>query len=68
MKLDNKQYDVLKLIALKILPALGAFVGTVGTALNWEFTAIVVTIITAFDTMLGTMLGVSTANYNKEDE
>ena len=68
MNLSNKQYDFLKLIALKVLPALGAFVGTVGTALNWEFTAIAVTIITAFDTMLGTMLGVSSANYNKEEK
>lgn len=68
MNLSNKQYDFLKIIALKILPAIGTFVGTVGTALNWEFTAIVVTIITAFDTMLGTMLGVSSANYNKGDE
>ncbi|WP_313627503.1 phage holin [Enterococcus italicus] len=68
MKLDNKQYDFLKLIALKILPAIGTFVGTVGTALNWEFTAITVTIITAFDAMLGTMLGISTDSYNKEEK
>lgn len=66
MNLSNKQYDFLKIIALKILPAIGTFVGTVGTALNWELTAITVTIITAFDAMLGTMLGISTDSYNKE--
>lgn len=66
MNLSNKQYDLLKIIALKILPAVATFVGTVGTALNWELTAITVTIITAFDAMLGTMLGISTDSYNKE--
>lgn len=68
MNLSNKQYDFLKIIALKILPAIGTFVGTVGTALNWELTAITVTIITAFDAMLGTMLGISTNSYNKEEK
>lgn len=68
MDLSNKQYDLLKIIALKILPAIGTFVGTVGTTLNWELTAITVTIITAFDAMLGTMLGISTDSYNKEDK
>lgn len=68
MNLSNKQYDFLKIIALKILPAIGTFVGTVGTALNWELTAITVTIITAFDAMLGTMLGISTDSYNKEEK
>ena len=68
MNLSNKQYDFLKIIALKILPAIGTFVGTVGTALNWELTGITVTIITAFDAMLGTMLGISTNSYNKEEK
>jgi Na+/H+ antiporter NhaA len=66
MKLNNKIYDVLKWIAIVFLPALTTFAGVVMNTLNFEYTEIVLTIAVAFDTFLGTILGISTLSYNRE--
>lgn len=66
MKLNNKVYDVLKWITIVFLPALITFAGVVMNALNFEYTQIVLTIAVAFDTFLGSILGLSTISYNKE--
>ena len=67
MKLSNKVYDVLKWIAMYLLPA----VGTLYFALSgiWGFPCgeQVVGTITALDTFLGVILGISTATYNKRE-
>ena len=67
MKLSNKVYDVLKWIAMYLLPA----VGTLYFALSgiWGFPCgeQVVGTITAADTFLGVILGISTATYNKRE-
>lgn len=65
--MENKTYDALKKVALVYLPALVTFVGTVGTALNWSYTGLAVTVITALDTALGTCLGISANKYNSND-
>ena len=65
MKLSNKTYDILKWIALVALPALTTFYGVVGATLNIPYTQEILTIAVAFDTMLGTMLGISNSKYNK---
>lgn len=65
MKLSNKVYDILKWIALVALPALTAFYGVVGATCDIPYTQEVLTIAVAFDTMLGTMLGVSSNKYKK---
>lgn len=59
--LPDKAYDILKWVGLVALPAVGTFVGTVGTAVNWEPTTIAVTVITAAGTLVGALLGVSHA-------
>ena len=59
--LPDKTYNILKWVGLVALPAVGTFVGTVGTAVNWEPTAIAVTVITAAGTLVGALLGVTTA-------
>lgn len=64
MSFDNKTYDILKYIALTVLPALAVFVGVIGQSLNWQYTALAVTIITAVDTFIGSLLKVSTDSYN----
>lgn len=53
-------YNVLKWVGLVALPAVATFVGTVGTAVEWKLTTIVVTVITATGTLVGALLGVST--------
>lgn len=65
MKISNQTYDILKWIALVALPALLTFYGVVGTACNIPYTETVLTIGSAFDVMLGTMLGISTNTYKK---
>ena len=65
MKLSNKTYDTLKWIALVALPALTTFYGVVGATCHIPYTQEVLTIAVAFDTMLGTLIGVSTSKYNK---
>ena len=66
MKIPNKVYDVLKWIVMIVLPALAA--AYTGLAEIWAFpysgevaktTAIVCT-------LLGALLGISTAEYNKD--
>lgn len=64
--MSNKTYDTLKFIALVILPAVTVFVGATLEALNVECSGTVVTIMTAFDTMLGTIIGKISSNYNKK--
>lgn len=68
MKLNNKVYDVLKWITIVFLPALITFAGVIMNTLNFEYTQIVLTIAVAFDTFLGSILGISTLSYNKEKE
>ena len=68
MKLNDKVYDILKYVALIGIPSVLTFYGVVGVTLNIPYTQEVLTIGAAFDTMLGAMLGISTANYNKENE
>lgn len=66
--MKNKTYDILKFIAQVILPALTTFYGVLGTTLEIPYTEQVITIAVAFDTMLGTILGISSKRYYSEQE
>ena len=65
MKMSNKLYDILKAIAMYVLPAIATL--WVGIAEIWGIpnTELVIGTITAIDTFLGTILGISTSQYNK---
>ena len=65
MRLSNKVYDILKWIALVFIPALITFYGVVGNVLNIPYTDVVLTIMGAFDVFMGSLLGISSAQYNK---
>ena len=65
MKLNDKVYTILKWICLTALPALTTLYGVIGTTLHIPYTQEAITILVAVDTCLGTMIGVSTANYYK---
>ena len=65
MKLTNKQYDILKWIALIALPALGTLYFTLSTIWGLQYGDQVVGTITAVDTFLGALLGISTSHHNK---
>lgn len=64
--MSNKTYDVLKWISLIFLPALTSFVGVVLNTINYEYADVVLTIMVAFDTFLGSCLGISNINYKNK--
>ncbi len=69
LKLNNNTYDILKKIALYVLPALATFILTVGKVWNMPYTEQIASTITALDTALGTILGISSKNYwSKEND
>ena len=63
MKLENKTYDILKFVAVRLLPALATLVIALGQIWNIEYAGLIAGTITAIDTFLGTVLGVSSKNY-----
>lgn len=68
MKMSNKVYDILKWIVMVFLPALTTFVGVILNSFNVQGTETILTIMIALDTFLGSLLGISSINYNKGDE
>ena len=65
---SNKVYDSLKWLSLVFLPALTTFAGVVLNTLNVENAQVILTIAVAFNTFLGTILGISNINYQKKGE
>ena len=63
--MSNKLYDALKWIARYFLPALGTLYFALAGIWNFPYGEQVVGSITAIDTFLGVILGISTAQYNK---
>ena len=63
--MSNKFYDVLKWTAMIALPALGTLYFALAGIWGFPYAEQVVGTITAVDTFLGVVLGISTANYNK---
>lgn len=66
MKMSNKTYDVLKYVAQYILPAAGTLYFALASIWGLPYGEQIVGTITAVDAFLGVTLGISTANYNKE--
>lgn len=65
--MSNKTYDTLKWIAQYFLPALGTLYFALAGIWGFPFGEEVVGTITAIDTFLGVILGISTMNYNKNN-
>ena len=67
MQIPNKLYDVLKWIALICIPAVVTFLSVVLGVLDVDpkTVNIIVTIIAAVGTLIGSLIGVSTSAYNK---
>lgn len=63
MKLNNNTYDILKRIALLVLPALATLVLAIFTIWNLPFGEQIAGTITAIDTFLGAILGISSKQY-----
>lgn len=66
MKMSDKTYDMLKFIAQIVLPAAGALYFALAGIWGLPYSEQIVGTITAVDAFLGALLGISTAQYNKE--
>jgi hypothetical protein len=64
-KMSNETYDVLKWIAQIGLPALGALYFALAQIWALPYPEEIVGTIVAVDVFLGTFLGISTSQYNK---
>ena len=66
MKLPDKLYDILKWITMIVLPALAtAYVG-LASIWGWPYADEVAKTTAVICTLLGALLGISTAQYNKD--
>lgn len=68
MKITNKTYDILKYIALIVLPALAVFYSTLSNIWGLPFHDAIPDTIMAIDLLLGALLKVSTNSYTKDIE
>ena len=65
--MSNKVYDVLKWVAQIFLPAVGTLYFTLAATWGLPYAEQVVGTITAADTFLGVLLGISTVRYKKNN-
>ena len=65
---SDKVYNVLKWVAQLLLPALGTLYFALAGIWGFPYGEEIVGTITAVDTFLGVLLGISTAQYNKNKE
>lgn len=66
MKIPSKIYDVLKWIVMVCIPALTvAYVG-LDSVFGWGYADVVAKVSAIICTLLGTLLGISSAQYYKE--
>ena len=66
--MSNKVYNVLKWIAMYLLPGAGTLYFTLAGIWGLPYGEQIVGTITAVDTFLAIILGISTAQYKKKNE
>lgn len=65
--LSDKAYDILKWVAVILLPALGTLYFGLAGIWGFPYGEQIVGTITVIDTFLGVILGISTVQYNKKE-
>lgn len=67
MQLPDKVYDILKWVTMIVIPAFAtAYVG-LAAVWGWPFADEVAKTATVICTLLGALLGISTAQFNKDN-
>lgn len=68
MKLKDKTYDILKWVALVAIDAICTCFAVIAQAWGMDMAIVspIVVTLTAIGTLLGALVGVSTAQYNKD--
>lgn len=67
MKLNNKLYDILKWIVMICIPALSVAYVALAAVWGWPYSAEVAKTCAAVCALLGTLLGISSAQYYKDE-
>ena len=67
MKMNDKVYNVLKWIAMILLPAIATLYFTLANIWGLPYAEQIVGTITGIDTFLGIILGITSSQYNKKD-
>lgn len=68
MKMSNKVYDILKWIALIALDAVGLFYNTIAAIWNLPLGDEILATCTAISVLIGALIGISSAQYNKSNK
>lgn len=68
MKLNDKLYDVLKWIALVVLPALSVFYATIAGIWGLPYATQIPLTIDAVDVFIGALIGISHITIKKEEQ
>lgn len=66
--MSNKTYDILKYVAQIVLPAIATLYFALAGIWDFPYGEQIVGTITAVDTFLGVILGISTINYKSKEE
>lgn len=68
LKMSDKTYDTLKWIAIILLPAIGTLYFTLSGIWGFPYAEQIVGTITAVDTFLGVILGISNMQYKNNQK
>lgn len=66
--MSNKTFDILKWCAIIAFPALATFYGVIAQIWGLPYEVEIPKTITAFATLLGVLLGISTIQYKKSSK
>lgn len=66
MKISNQTYDLLKYITQIVIPAMATLYFALAGIWGFPYGEQIVGTLTAIDTFLGVLLGISTYHYNNE--
>ncbi len=66
MKLSDRLYTILKWLVLVVIPSITTFYVVIDRLFSWGYAEIVATISAALCTCIGSIVGISTAQYYKE--
>ena len=66
-EMSNKVYDVLKWLVLIVLPACSGLYAALAGGWGWGYVEQLTTTISAVALFIGALIGVSSANYKKEN-
>lgn len=67
MKLNDRVYDILKWFVLVVIPALTVFYSVIDEVFQIGYSDIVCKLSAGLCACLGAVLGISTAEYNKDN-